>query len=57
MDIITVVFLIFSFFIIYYVYFIIQQLREQIKLQHKSNELLYEINSGIKTLISNSRDK
>lgn len=57
MDFISVLFPIFSFVIVYYVYQIIKHLIELQKLQIKTNELLYEINSGISTLILNSREK
>jgi hypothetical protein len=57
MDFIFVIFPIFSLVIIYYIYELIKHLIELKKLQLKSNELLYEINSGISTLISQGREK
>ena len=57
MDFIFVLIPMFLFVIVYYIYQLIKHLIELKKLQLKSNELLYEINSGISTLISYSREK
>ena len=57
MGFVFVLFPIFSFVVVYYMYQIIKHLIELQKLQLKSNELLYEINSGISSLILNSREK
>jgi len=52
MDFISVLFPIFSFVMIYYTHEIIKHLIELRKLQDKSNELLYEMNSKLSSLIN-----
>ena len=47
MDFIVIVFVLFSCFVVYYLYEIIKQLNNLIKLQVDANNLLYEIKSKI----------
>ncbi len=50
MEFLTVISVLFSFVVIYYLYEVIKHLIQLQKLQRETNELLYEMNSKISVL-------